>query len=313
MPARPRLSQRLLTRSFRLAIRLLFRGLVRPWMPIAGQRAVLRALTAGGVAPKGVRRASGSLGGRPCEWQRQVQDNGRVLLYLHGGAYLIGSPATHRTLTAHLAKRCGLAVCALDYRLAPEFPYPAALEDGVAAYRALLAQGYAAEQIVIGGDSAGGHLCLITVLRLKALGLPLPAALVCLSPWTDASATQLHNPPAGDPVLHPAWIRQAVRLFCPAGMDRFDPELSPLYADLSGLPPLLIQVGEDEVLLNDSLRLAERARAAGVEVQLEHYPGLWHVFQSQVGLLDVADQAIARVAGFLTRRIPDQQERRSDA
>lgn len=300
VPARPRLSQRLLTRAFRLVVYLLFRGLVRPWMPIAGQRAVLRALTAGGVTPKGVRRASGSLGGRPCEWQRPVQDNGRVLLYLHGGAYLIGSPATHRTLTAHLAKRCGLAVCALDYRLAPEFPYPAALEDGVAAYRALLVQGYAAEQIVIGGDSAGGHLCLSTVLRLKALGLPLPAALVCLSPWTDASATQLHNPPAGDPLLHPAWIRQAVELFCPVGMDRFDPELSPLYADLSGLPPLLIQVGEDEVLLNDSLRLAERARAAGVEVQLERYPGLWHVFQSQVGLLDVADLAIARVAGFLS-------------
>lgn len=300
LPARPRLSQQLLTRAFRLVVYLLFRGLVRPWMPIAGQRAVLRALTAGGVSPKGMRRASGSLGGRPCEWQRSAQDHGRVLLYLHGGAYLIGSPATHRTLTAHLAKRCGLAVCALDYRLAPEFPYPAALEDGVAAYRALLAQGYAAEQIVIGGDSAGGHLCLITVLRLKALGLPLPAALVCLSPWTDVSATQLHNPPAGDPLLHPAWIRQAVELFCPAGMDRRAPELSPLYADLSGLPPLLIQVGEDEVLLNDSLRLAERARAAGVEVQLERYPGLWHVFQSQVGVLDVADLAVARVAGFLS-------------
>ncbi len=225
-----------------------------------------------------------------------------MLLYLHGGAYLIGSPATHRNITSHLAKRCGMAVCALDYRLAPEHPYPAALEDALAAYRELLAQGHTAAQIVIGGDSAGGNLSLITALRLKQLGLPLPAALVCFSPWTDASCNQLHKPPAGDPLLHPAWMQQAVGLYCPAGLDRRDPGLSPVYADLTGLPPLLIQVGEDELLLNDSLRLAEQAKAAGVTVKLERYAGLWHVFQAHAGMLAVADLALARVAGFLQKQ-----------
>jgi acetyl esterase/lipase len=222
-----------------------------------------------------------------------------VLLYLHGGAYLIGAPATHRSITSHLAKRCAMAVCALAYRLAPEHPYPAALEDALAAYRELLAQGYTAERIVIGGDSAGGNLTLLTALRIKQQGLPMPAALVCFSPWTDATGTQLHKPPAGDPVIHPAWMHQAGELYCPAGMDRRDPGLSPLYADLSGLPPLLIQVGEDELLLNDSLRFAKQATAAGVTVVLERYPGCWHVFQAHAGMLDVADLALARVASFL--------------
>jgi acetyl esterase/lipase len=152
---------------------------------------------------------------------------------------------------------------------------------------------------VIGGDSAGGNLTLLTALRIKQQGLPMPAALVCFSPWTDATGTQLHKPPAGDPVIHPAWMHQAGELYCPAGMDRRDPGLSPLYADLSGLPPLLIQVGEDELLLNDSLRFTKQATAAGVTVVLERYPGCWHVFQAHAGMLDVADLALARVASFL--------------
>ncbi|RJG13451.1 alpha/beta hydrolase [Pseudomonas cavernicola] len=302
LPDRQRLSQRLLAGVLRGSLYLLFRGLVRPPMPIAGQRAIIRGLTAAAVTPRGIERSSSTLAGRACEWHRPAQDSGRVLLYLHGGAYLIGSPATHRSITSHLAKRCAMAVCALDYRLAPEHPYPAALEDALAAYRELLVQGYTAEQIVIGGDSAGGNLSLITALRIKQLGLPMPAALVCFSPLTDATCSQLHKPPAGDPLLNPAWIQQAAGLFCPAGMDRRDPGLSPAYADLTGLPPLLIQVGEDELLLNDSLRLAEQATAAGVTVVLERYAGLWHVFQAHAGMLDVADLALARVANFLQQQ-----------
>lgn len=295
----PSLGQRLLSRAVRGALRLLFRGLVRPPLPIGGQRALLRALSAASPTPGGLHRTQESLNGVPCEWQRPAADDGRVLLYLHGGAYLIGSPATHRALCAHLAKRGRLAVCALDYRLAPEHPYPAAREDAVAAYRGLLEQGYSPERIVIGGDSAGGNLCLITALQLKALGLPLPTALLCFSPWTDLGCGQLHRPPAGDPLLHPAWLRQAVGLYCPPGLDACDPGLSPLYADLAGLPPLLIQVGEDELLLNDSLRLAERARAGGVAVELQRYAGLWHVFQAQAGLLRAADRALARALNFI--------------
>ena len=226
-------------------------------------------------------------------------DSRRVVLYLHGGAYVIGSPATHRAVTCSLAKLGKLAVCAIDYRLAPEHRFPAPVEDAVAAYQALLAMGYQGKDIVIGGDSAGGNLALVTALRVRELGLPTPRALVCFSPVTDLSRSQLHTPPAGDPLLNPAWIEQAMGLYCPAGMDRQDPRLSPLFADLAGLPPLLIQVGEDELLLNDSLRFAEKAKAAGVSVQLEVYPGLWHVFQTHVGVLKAADFAFVRVVNFL--------------
>jgi epsilon-lactone hydrolase len=295
----PELTQPLLRAVLRTALKLLFRGLVRPPMPIAAQRMLLRMLTALSIAPRGITLSLAEIGGRPCEWQRPADDAGRVLLYLHGGAYLIGAPATHRSITSHLAKLANLSVCSLDYRLAPEHRYPAALQDTVAAYQALLAQGYAAEHIAIGGDSAGGNLTLITALRLQALGLPMPGALIGFSPVTDFSGAQMHAPAASDPLLNPAWIKQALALYCPPGMDSCDPGLSPLYADLTGLPALLIQVGEDELLLNDSLRFAERAKAAGVVVQLEAYPHLWHVFQAHVGLLKAADYALARVVTFL--------------
>lgn len=298
----PLAEQPWLRRLLRGVLRLLFRGLVRPPMPIAGQRALINLLTAFGPPQRGVSRTAETLGGRPCEWHRPQQGTGSVLLYLHGGAYLIGGPRSHRAICASLARRGGVAVCALDYRLAPEFPFPAARDDALAAYRALLAAGYRAERIVIGGDSAGGNLSLITCLRLRELGLPQPAALVCLSPVTDFTFRHLHQPPAGDPLLHPRWLEQALALYCPAGVACDDPRVSPLFAELTGLPPLLIQVGEDELLLNDSLRFAERARAAGVSVRLERYPGLWHVFQAHAGLLRAADFALGRVVGFLHER-----------
>lgn len=215
---------------------------------------------------------------------------------------MIGGPDTHRSICASLAKRAALDVCALDYRLAPEHPYPAARDDVVAAYQALLDAGYRPEQIAIGGDSAGGNLSLVGCLRIIELGLPAPAALVCFSPATDFTGEQMHEPPAGDPLIHPRWIEQAAELYCPADLPRDDPGLSPLFAELSPLPPTLIQVGEDELLLNDSLRLAERAEAAGVDVRLERYPGLWHVFQAHVGMLRAADYAIDRVVAFVRER-----------
>jgi monoterpene epsilon-lactone hydrolase len=298
----PAAEQMFLRTLLRGALRLLFRGLVRPPMPVAGQRAVLTALTAISPPVHGVTRSADTLGGRPCEWHRPQQSNGSVLLYLHGGAYLIGGPHTHRAICANLAQRGQLDVCALDYRLAPEFPYPAARDDALAAYRELLERGYKPEQIVIGGDSAGGNLSLITSLRLRELKLPQPAALVCLSPVTDFTFAQLHQPPAGDPLLHPRWLEQALALYCPQEVSHDDPGLSPLFADLAGLPPLLIQVGEDEVLLNDSLRFAEKVQAVGGVVRLERYPQLWHVFQAHAGILKAADFALGRVVSFLRER-----------
>nr|WP_024307793.1 alpha/beta hydrolase [Pseudomonas sp. P818] len=298
----PAVEQMLLRGLLRGFLRLFFRGLVRPPMPVSGQRRVLRMLTAITLTPRGVSRSAATLAGRPCEWRRPPGSGGSVLLYLHGGAFMIGGPDTHRGICASLAKRGALDVCALDYRLAPEHPFPAARDDVVAAYQALLQAGYRPEQIVIGGDSAGGNLSLVGCLRIIELGLPAPAALVCFSPATDFTGEQMHEPPAGDPLIHPRWIEQAAELYCPADLPRDDPGLSPLFADLSPLPPTLIQVGEDELLLNDSLRLAKRAEAAGVDVRLERYPGLWHVFQAHVGMLRAADYAIDRVVAFLRER-----------
>ncbi len=298
----PAAEQMLLRGLLRGFLRLFFRGLVRPPMPVAGQRRVLRALTTITLTPRGVSRSAATLAGRPCEWHRPPASSGSVLLYLHGGAFMIGGPDTHRGICASLAKRAALEVCALDYRLAPEHPYPAARDDVVAAYQALQEAGYKPQQIAIGGDSAGGNLSLVGCLRIIELGLPAPAALVCFSPVTDFTGEQMHEPPAGDPLIHPSWVEQAAQLYCPADLPRNDPGMSPLFADLSQLPPTLIQVGEDELLLNDSLRLAERAKAAGVNVRLERYPGLWHVFQAHVGMLRAADYAIARVAAFLRER-----------
>lgn len=306
----PAADQAFLRSVLRTGLRLLFRGLVRPSMPIAGQRAVLRLLTAAGPTPRGITRSAGVLGGRPCEWHKPQSEQwhkpqsgrGTVLLYLHGGAYLIGGANTHRAICSNLAKLGQLEVCALDYRLAPEHQYPAAREDALAAFQELIELGYPPEQIVIGGDSAGGNLSLITSLRLRDLGLAQPAALVCFSPVTDFTGTQLHEPPAGDPLIQRKWVEQALALYCPAGLAHDDPGLSPQFADLQGLAPLLIQVGEDEILRNDSLRFADKAKAAGVDVRLQRYPDLWHVFQAHAGMLKAADFALAEVVSFLRER-----------
>ncbi|PKM29364.1 MAG: alpha/beta hydrolase [Gammaproteobacteria bacterium HGW-Gammaproteobacteria-11] len=297
--------QGLLRGVLRFFMKWLFRGLIRPAVPIAVQRLVIRLLTAAMPVSRGVSRTREIIAGRYCEWHRpNAGGQGRVMLYLHGGAYLIGSPATHRSLCAKLASLTQMDVCVIDYRLAPEHRLPAPREDAVAAYQALLQRGYAPASIIIAGDSAGAHLTLITALELKARQLPLPAALVCFSPVVDFTAEHLHNPIAGDPLLNMSWIEQAADLVCEPGMNRRDPMLSPINADLSGLPPLLIQVAEEELLLNDSLRFAEAARAAGVRVQLEFFPRLWHVFQANTGLLKMADLALQRVANFTALHLP---------
>ncbi|HCF2229947.1 TPA: alpha/beta hydrolase fold domain-containing protein, partial [Pseudomonas aeruginosa] len=178
--------QRLRAGLLRGCLRLLFRGLVRPPMPVALQRGVLRGLSLATLGAGGVVRERRSLAGVPCEWLRPrgVEARRRVL-YLHGGAYLIGSPATHRAITTHLARRCAAEVCAVDYRRAPEHPFPAARDDALAVYLALLEAGHSPRRLLLAGDSAGGHLALSLALELKARGLPLPAGLLLFSPWTD--------------------------------------------------------------------------------------------------------------------------------
>lgn len=292
--------QRLRAGLLRGCLRLLFRGLVRPPMPVALQRGVLRGLSLATRNAGGVVRERRSLAGVPCEWLRpRGAEARRRVLYLHGGAYLIGSPATHRAITTHLARRCAAEVCAVDYRRAPEHPFPAARDDALAVCLALLEAGHSPRRLLLAGDSAGGHLALSLALELKARGLPLPAGLLLFSPWTDLSCQRLHTPEAGDPLLSRAWLESAVRLLLPADAEPGSAALSPLHADLAGLPPLLVQVGEDELLRDDSLRLAQRAGEQGVVVRLQRYAGCWHVFQAHAGVLASADRALDEAAAFV--------------
>ncbi len=268
-------------------------------VPLARQRARLLAVARLTLPPRAARFEQGTCGGVHGEW---VAGHGaaapRSILYLHGGAYCVGSPRTHRVITGQLALRAEASVFCADYRLAPEHPFPAAVDDAVAAYRGLLALGRAPAGIAIAGDSAGGGLAFATVLRLRELGMALPGALVAFSPWVDLDDRPRPAPAAGDVMIAPAWVAECARLYL-AGASVDDPLASPVHADLHGLPRTLIQVGTDEVLLDDSRRMHARLIGAGVDSRLEEYPRRWHVFQANAGLLADANRALARVAQFL--------------
>jgi epsilon-lactone hydrolase len=242
----------------------------------------------------------------PAEWVVAAgADSDRVLLYLHGGAYQIGSPATHRHMVALLSGAAGARVLSVDYRLAPEHPFPAALDDAVTAYRWLLATGTDRGVLALAGDSAGGGLALATLVALRDAGEAMPAAAVVLSPWTDLALTgeSLRTRADADVLIKPGGMAETAEAYL-AGQDPRHPYASPLYADLHGLPPLLIHVGDAEVILDDSTRLAARARDHGVDVTLEVWDEMPHVWHAFAGLLPEADQAIERIGGWLSGRIP---------
>jgi len=243
-------------------------------------------------------------GGVPAEWVvAPGVSPGRVLLYFHGGAYQIGSPANLRHLVALLSGAAGARALSVDYRLAPEHPFPAAIQDALAAYRWLLASGIDPALIAVAGDSAGGGLALGALVALRDAGDPMPAGAVMLSPWTDLALTgdSLRTRAAVEVMVKPEGLPEDVALYL-AGADPRHPYASPLYADLRGLPPLLIHVGDAEVILDDSTRLAARASEAGVEVSLEIWDDMPHVFPAFAGLLPEADQAIERVGSWLDQR-----------
>ncbi|MGY0388084.1 alpha/beta hydrolase [Nocardioides sp. WG-D5] len=227
-----------------------------------------------------------------------------TLLYLHGGGYVVGSARTGASLADGLAGRAGLRAISIDYRLAPEAPYPAAVDDGLAAYRGLLDAGVEPDRLVLAGDSAGGGLTMATLLAARSAGLPQPAAAVLFSPWTDLtlSGATIETKLDADPLFDRAALEWFARRYL-GSADPTDPLISPVFADLAGLPPLLIQVGSHEVLLDDSLRLAARAAEADVEVILEVGAELPHVFQNQTGSLDEADAALDRASRFLSERL----------
>lgn len=228
----------------------------------------------------------------------------RVILYLHGGGYVMGSIDTHRELMARLSKAASARCLGLDYSLAPEYPFPAAVNDATGAYRWLLKQGIKPERIIVAGDSAGGGLTLSTLIALRDLGLPLPAAGVCLSPWVDLEGIgeSMSTKAAEDPVVSREMIVALAKLYVGDDSNLHDPLAAPLYADFTGLPPLLIQVGNAETLLDDSTRATERAEAAGVDVTLQIWDEMPHVWHWFAPILPEGQEAIEQIGEFIRKR-----------
>jgi monoterpene epsilon-lactone hydrolase len=264
------------------------------------QRAMLDGMGAQAELPSGLLVERTTIAGVPVERLASTRREQRVVLYVHGGAFVMGSCDSHRSLCARLSAACKAEVILPEYRLAPEHPFPAGLEDLVDVYAGLLDSGLRPEQIVVAGDSAGGGLAISTLLSAAERGLPMPRALVLLSPFTDLTLTapSLETHAAVDPWLRPQDV-PAVRDTYLNGADPAHPLASPLWADLSKLPPTLIHVGDQEILLDDSTRLAERAAAAGVNVELEVGKELWHVWHFFAPALPEATEAIARIGDFV--------------
>ena len=240
-------------------------------------------------------------GGVPAEWVVAPEsDPGRVVLYLHGGGYVVGSIRTHRALASHVSRAARARVLVPDYRLAPEHPHPAAVNDAVAAYHWLRRGGAAPARIAIAGDSAGGGLTVATLVALRDLGDPLPAAAVCISPWVDLEGLgeSMRTRQDLDPMVKLDGLRMLAKHYL-GNADPRTPLAAPLHADLRGLPPLLVQVGTAEALLDDSTRLAERARAAGVEVDLRIWDDMIHVWHMFAPMVPESNQALEQLGAFV--------------
>jgi epsilon-lactone hydrolase len=233
----------------------------------------------------------------------------RLILYLHGGAYVLGGCDSHRHMVSHIARAAGVRALVPEYSLAPENPFPAAVEDVVEVYRALLAKGYEARDIVIAGDSAGGGLAVAGLLACRDAGLPMPAAAFLLSPWLDLSASgeSMRTREGHDPWFRPGDVAVIACHYCRSEQVS-DPLVSPVFADVERLPPTFIQVGDDEILLSDATRLAENLETCGCEVKLDVYPGMWHVFQAFLLVVPEARAAIASLAQNIRRVLRLQRD-----
>jgi acetyl esterase/lipase len=266
--------------------------------------------------PEGIGTTEATLGARRALLVEPVAGRrAGTILYFHGGGFVYGSPETALSLTGNLVARTGLRAFSLDYRLAPEHPFPAAIDDTLDAYRALLEGGEAPSTIAIAGDSAGGGLAITACLAARDAGLPMPAAIVAFSPGLDMTRTgqSMDTNAAVDPLFTRQGLEYTGAMYL-AGQDPRQPMLSPaVLADLTGFPPMLLQAGTNEMILDDSTRLAARARAAGVDVILDVTADVPHVFQAFVGILDEANHALDRAALFLTQHLHTGQSPTTEA
>jgi epsilon-lactone hydrolase len=290
------------------AIRALLAGRPRPAGPDERRQRLDEFGRALG-APDDARLEPITIGDVPAEWSTTPEaDARRVVLYLHGGGYMAGSIVSHRYVAVEIGRAAQARTLALEYRLAPEHPYPAQLEDALAAYQYLRDQGLAPDGIAIGGDSAGSNLALSLLLALRERGLPLPACGWLISPWTDltASGATMQSKASADPMISQPYLLELGQAF--AGGKAFaDPRISPQFADLAGLPPLLIQVGSDETLLDDAVGLAGRAGAAGVSATLEIWPEMIHAFPMFFPRVAASRQATQRAGAFMRRYLAGPQ------
>ena len=278
--------------------------IVKPGASLADMRKGLDAM--GDASPRlaDVSASVVDAGGVNAEWITPAgSDSQRVLLYLHGGGYLLGSVSSHRAMLERLAKAVGSRVLALNYRLAPEAPFPAPVEDACAAYRWLLKQGIAAKKIAIAGDSAGGGLTLATLLALRDAGDPMPGCAVPISPWTDMEGmgASMETRASVDPMVQKGPLLEMAGAYL-QGADSKNPLASPLYGNFKGLPPLLIQVGDAETLLDDTTRIESKLKAAGVDVTVEIWPEMIHVWHLFAPMLDKGQEAIDRIGAFVRKQ-----------
>lgn len=289
----------------RRVLPLVIRSTIRPlWsggLPIAWQRRITGALLNNGWVPRAAVVGETRLRGIRTEViTPKAGAADQVLFYVHGGGYVVCSPRTHRPLTSRLGLALNATTYVPHYRLAPEAPFPHGLNDVLAAYEGVLARGVEPRHIVLAGDSAGGGLALALAVSIRDKGLPQPGKLVLISPWTDLtlSGESLRSKASADHMLTWGWITAKTPMY--HGLTAPEhPLVSPLFADLRGLPPTLVQVGSEEILLSDSERLAERAAEAGWDLTLNVWAGMWHDFQMLGDLLPEADAAIADIAAFV--------------
>jgi monoterpene epsilon-lactone hydrolase len=257
-----------------------------------------------GRLPRGMENLAVDINGLPAEWiQSAKADQDRAILYFHGGGYVLGTIEMHRAIVAKFVKGSGVQALLFGYRLAPEHPFPAALEDALKAYAWLLDQGIAPGKIVFAGDSAGGGLCLATLLALKDQGLPLPAAAAALSPFTDLKCTGASLKGNADKCLAPPGSWHACAKHYASGQYTGQPLISPLYGDLHGLPPLLVHAGENETLRDDSVRFVEKAKSAGVDVRLEIGQGMCHCYPACAPLFPEAARAMEDICAFIKQKL----------